>query len=107
MGKKVETLADLLRPGLRAVVVGINPTPKSVAAGHYYQGALGQGFFARLARFGLLSDGEGFEDDRAFAAGAGFTDMVKRPTPTAADLRPGELEHGRQIMEAKPRWTCR
>lgn len=101
MGKTVETLADLLRPGLSAVVVGINPAPKSVAAGHYYQGASGQRFFARLARVGLLPDGEGFEDDRAFAAGIGFTDVVKRPTPSAGDLRPGELEHGRQIMEAK------
>jgi hypothetical protein len=35
MGEKAETLADLLRPGLRAVVVGINPSPVSVAAGHY------------------------------------------------------------------------
>ena len=33
-GEEIETLADLLRPGLRAVVVGINPAPKSVAAGH-------------------------------------------------------------------------
>jgi hypothetical protein len=34
MGEEVETLADLLRDGLRAVAVGINPAPKSVAAGH-------------------------------------------------------------------------
>jgi len=46
MGQKVETLADLLQPGLRAVVVGINPAPTSVAAGHYYHGASGQTFRA-------------------------------------------------------------
>ena len=44
MGEKVVTLADLLRPGLQAVVVGINPSPVSVAAGHYYQGRSGQRF---------------------------------------------------------------
>ena len=45
-GVEVETLEDLLRPGLRAVCVGINPAPVSVAAGHYYQGRLGQAFSA-------------------------------------------------------------
>jgi double-stranded uracil-DNA glycosylase len=101
MGEEVETLADLLRPGLRAVAVGINPAPKSVAAGHYYQGNYGQTFFRRLSKAGLLPDGPGFEDDRAFAAGAGFTDVVKRPTAGKRDLRAGELEHGRPILEAK------
>ncbi len=101
MGEEVETLADLLRPGLRAVTIGINPAPKSVAAGHYYQGTYGQRFFGRLRKAGLLPDGAGFEDDRAFQAGIGFTDVVKRPTPTADQLRPGELEHGRALLEAK------
>jgi TDG/mug DNA glycosylase family protein len=101
MGEEVETLADLLREGLRAVAIGINPAPKSVAAGHYYQGNYGQTFFRRLHKAGLLPDGEGFEDDRSFAAGTGFTDVVKRPTPGKQGLRPGELEHGRKILEAK------
>jgi hypothetical protein len=35
MGQQVETLEDLLRPGLRAVCIGINPAPTSVRAGHY------------------------------------------------------------------------
>jgi hypothetical protein len=48
MGASVLTLGDLLRPGLYAVVVGINPSPVSVAAGHYYQGQIGQRFFKRL-----------------------------------------------------------
>lgn len=101
MGEEVETLADLLRSGLRAVAIGINPAPKSVAAGHYYRGNYGQTFFRRLSKVGLLPDGDGFEDDRSFAAGTGFTDVVKRPTRTQQDLRPGELEHGRTILEAK------
>ncbi len=54
MGEQVTTLADLLRPGLRAVCVGINPSPVSVEAGHYYQGRLGQVFFARLREAGVL-----------------------------------------------------
>jgi hypothetical protein len=49
MGEDTETLEDLLRPGLRAVAVGMNPSPKSVAAGHYYQGKYGQTFFRPCA----------------------------------------------------------
>jgi len=35
-GKKVETLKELLRPGLKAVFIGLNPSVKSVEKGHYY-----------------------------------------------------------------------
>jgi double-stranded uracil-DNA glycosylase len=102
MGERVETLEDLLRPGLCAVCVGINPSPVSVEAGHYYQGALGQRFYRRLRYVGLLDDGhEGFEDDAAFASGVGFTDIVKRPTRSAAVVSPVDFEHGQELLEAK------
>lgn len=102
MGSSVVTLADLLRESLRAVVVGINPSPVSVAAGHYYQGRTGQRFYRRLAEAGVIDLGAaGFEDDAAFAAGVGFTDVVKRPTARAEGLRPGELDHGRALLEDK------
>jgi len=102
MGDRVETLADLLRPALRVVCVGINPSIVSVEAGHYYQGTLGQRFFGRLRYVGLLDDRHaGFEDDAAFASGVGFTDIVKRPTAKAAALSPAEFEHGQNLFEAK------
>lgn len=102
MGEQVTTLEDLLRLGLRAVCVGINPAPKSVEAGHYYQGRLGQRFLARLRTAGVLPTGfKGYEDDAAFAAGVGFTDIIKRPTPSAKELKPVEFEHGRELLAAK------
>lgn len=101
VGTEVETLEDLLRDGLRAVTVGINPAPVSVAVGHYYQGRYGQRFFHRLTLAGLVPDGDGFEDDRAFAAGIGFTDVVKRATVGAGEVSGAELKHGREILEAK------
>jgi double-stranded uracil-DNA glycosylase len=102
MGRRVKTLEDLLRPGLRAVCVGINPSPVSVRAGHYYQGRLGQKFFQRVHNCGVLPPGRGgWQDDEAFQDGLGFTDIVKRPTASAKEVRSAEFEHGRQILLAK------
>lgn len=101
MGEQVETLEDLLRPGLRAVCVGINPAPASVAAGHYYQGKLGQAFLGRLRRAGLVSSAAGWEDDDAFANGVGFTDIIKRPTARAEELRAEEFVYGKMLLVEK------
>jgi TDG/mug DNA glycosylase family protein len=102
MGGEVETLKDLLAPGLRAVCVGINPSPVRVAAGHYYQGRAVQRFFGRLREAGVIPGAlEGYEDDVAFDSGIGFTDIVKRPTASAKELRAVEYEHGREVLEAK------
>lgn len=102
MGDRVTTLDDLLRDGLRAVVVGINPAPTSVAAGHYWQGNTGRTLWRRLRMVGLLPNQfDGYEDDAAFAAGVGFTDVVKRPTARASELTAEELTHGRSVLEEK------
>jgi len=102
MGQQVETLEDLLQPALHAVCVGINPAPRSVRAGHYYQGNLGQRFFSRLHQAGVVPSGRGgWQDDEALAAGVGFTDIVKRPTERASQVRLDEYEHGQELLEAK------
>lgn len=101
MGEQIETLEDLLRPDLRAVCIGINPAPPSVAAGHYYQGELGQRLFARLRRAELISPVEGWEDDAAYASGIGFTDIVKRPTARADQLRSDEFAYGTELLVEK------
>jgi TDG/mug DNA glycosylase family protein len=81
------------------VCIGINPSPVSVAAGHYYQGKLGQKFFSRLRLAGILGEAtDGFEDDLAFATGIGFTDIIKRPTASAAELSHEEFVHGKQSL---------
>jgi double-stranded uracil-DNA glycosylase len=103
-GERAETLADLLRPGLRAVCIGINPSPVSVAAGHYYQGQIGRRFWQRLHQAGVIdAAGTGREDDAAFLAGIGFTDIVKRPTARADAISAAEFEHGRELLAEKLR----
>ncbi|MDO8392491.1 MAG: uracil-DNA glycosylase family protein [Actinomycetota bacterium] len=102
MGATVETLADLLPESPRAVIVGVNPAPSSVEAGHYYQGQLGQRLWQRLTRCGLVAIAGGqWEDDAAVSAGFGLTDVVKRPTPTADALLPGEREYGAALLREK------
>jgi TDG/mug DNA glycosylase family protein len=94
-GRPVETLADLppLRDGL--LFVGLNPSPVSVEAGHYFQGQLGQLFWRRLMAAEILpADTEiAAADDALLAAGHGVTDLHKVPTPrdeaTDATLRNG------------------
>ena len=44
-GRPVETLADLPPERGRLLFVGLNPSPVSVAAGHYHQGRLGRRFW--------------------------------------------------------------
>lgn len=102
MGATVETLEDLLPESPRAVIVGVNPAPTSVQAGHYYQGQLGQRLWQRLTRSGLLSiAADQWEDDAAVSARFGLTDVVQRPTPSADDLLPGEREHGAALLREK------
>jgi double-stranded uracil-DNA glycosylase len=102
MRAKVETLADLIPSDPRILCVGINPAPISVAAGHYYQGQLGQRFFARLRKAGILPGGvHGYEDDIAYEMGIGFTDVVKRPTASATEVSAEELRHGATILTKK------
>lgn len=84
------TLPDYLAPGLRLVVIGLNPSPASIAAGYYYGNPRNR-FWPALRAAGLVpADFEpspgaltGLRDE----SGIGFTDIVKRPTPGGADLR--------------------
>ncbi len=105
----IATLPDYpCRPG-GVLLVGINPAPVSVAAGHYYQGALGRRLWARLARVGLLEDAQRGREDEAFvAAGNGLTDLVKRPTTTATEVASEELHEGGEALRKKVReWRPR
>jgi TDG/mug DNA glycosylase family protein len=94
-GLRVETLADLPPLRNRLLFVGLNPSPVSVAAGHYHQGKLGQTFWRRLMVAGILPKGPAVEaaDDAIMAAGHGITDLLKLPTArdtaTDADLTAG------------------
>ncbi|MEA2576640.1 MAG: hypothetical protein QOD78_228 [Chloroflexota bacterium] len=94
-GKPVETLADLPPLRDRLLFVGLNPSPVSVTAGHYFQGRLGRMFWERLMVAQILPRDTPIEtaDDALIAAGHGVTDLFKVPskrdTATDATLRAG------------------
>ncbi|MDQ2910862.1 MAG: hypothetical protein M3R39_07595 [Actinomycetota bacterium] len=97
-----ETLPDIPpRPG-GVLLVGINPAPVSVAAGHYYQGRLGRRLWRRLEGIGLLHDPVPGAEDEAFTrVGHGLTDLVKRPAASASELGKDELRAGVATLRAK------
>lgn len=81
-GSSFETLEDLPPLRDRLLFVGLNPSPVSVAAGHYHQGQLGRTFLRRLMTAGVIPPGTPVDaaDDTLLAAGHGLTDLLKIPT---------------------------
>ncbi len=89
------TLPDILARDLKVVFVGINPSIYSVERGHYFARpanrfwrALSDSRLSADARRRLRRDELVPEDDLGLLAdGFGFTDVVKLPSSSAADLR--------------------
>jgi len=104
MGNEVLTLADIWPNEPRAIIVGLNPAPTSVAVGHYYQGQVGQGQLRKLASAGLFRAPSGrFFEDAALSAGVGFTDIVKRPSRGEGDVGNDEIRFGSAHLAEKLR----
>jgi TDG/mug DNA glycosylase family protein len=77
------------------LLVGINPAPASVRVGHYFQGSIGRRLWKRLESLELIKDAMPGREDVTFRArGHGLTDVVKRPTDSAAELTPRDFEVG-------------
>jgi TDG/mug DNA glycosylase family protein len=96
------TLPDIPPQPGGVLLVGINPAPVSVQAGHYYQGRVGRRLWQRLQRLGLLRDAVPGAEDEAFArAGHGVTDLVKRPTRSSKDLSDHEIASGVETLRSK------
>src|SRR3954452_15114707 len=93
-GSDPARIRDVLGPGLAILLVGFNPGLRSGAAGHHYAGP-GNQFWRLLAGAGLTPPlprpgGGGLLPE----FGLGLTNLVARPTASAADLAPGELRAG-------------
>ena len=100
----LKTLPDYLRPGLDIVSIGINPSLPSVRDGFYFANPRNR-FWRALNASGLLPvlvmPGTAAMDLLASKYGIGFTDVVKRPTANAAELRAADFRDWAPILSDK------
>lgn len=100
----MKTLPDYLAPGLRIVAIGANPSPRSAAAGYYFahpRNRFWPAFNAsRLVRAPFTPSPVAMQTLLARER-IGFTDVVKRVTPSAGDLRAADFRSGAAILADK------
>ena len=99
--KPPDTLPDHLRDGLDLVFVGLNPSPRSIAVGHYFGNPRNR-FWAAFNLAGLGPEETSAKDDGTLLDhGIGFTDLVKRPTPGVSHLRAADYREGAPLLKVK------
>jgi double-stranded uracil-DNA glycosylase len=99
----VQSIADVIAPGLRVLFCGINPGLMSAATGHHFARP-GNRFWPALHRSGftprqLLPA----EQHELLGYGLGVTNVVARPSATAAELTKDELIAGGNELVEKVR----
>ena len=96
------TLADVVGPALRMLIVGLNPSVYAAERGVGFARP-GNRFWPALLASGLAErDREPLHAYRNF--GIGFTDLVKRATARADELAPEEYVEGAERVRAFVEW---
>lgn len=94
-------MPDYLRPGLRALSVGLNPSIPSVGAGYYFANPRNR-FWKALQGSNLvdtvLEPGITAIERLYREYDIGFTDLVKRPTPGAKQLRAADYRASAPLL---------
>jgi double-stranded uracil-DNA glycosylase len=94
-------LRDRIRPGVRVLLVGINPGIRSSLTGHHFAGYSNR-FWKLLYESGLVPEPITYEDDdRLPGWGFGVTNIVPRPSPGIDTLTPAEYAEGRLRLRRK------
>jgi len=103
-----QDVPDALRPGLKLVIVGINPGARSGASGHAYAHA-GNHFWRLMFESGLVTQPLTYvEDHRVLEWDIGLTNLCDRTTPSMAGLTPAEMREGaatlrHKLLQCRPR----
>ena len=102
--KQLKTLPDYLRPGLRIVSIGLNPSLPSVRDGFYFANPRNR-FWRALNASGLiaaeLAPGVDAMNTLLERYRIGFTDVVKRPTAGGHDLRAADYREWSPLLKDK------
>ena len=100
--------SDLLRPGLKLVFCGYNPSLTSGLSGHHYAHP-GNRFWRILSASGITDRlYEPQDDESLLELGIGFTNLCSRPTRRADELTREEIRSGaltlrRKLEQFRPR----
>ncbi len=97
----MNTLPDYLKSDLDIVLVGLNPSLYSVEVGHYFATPRNR-FWRAINRSGLLTEPlDANTDYKMLEQSIGMTDIVKRPTRGASDLRAADYREWAPVLKAK------
>ena len=100
--RRERTLADLIGPRLRVLMVGLNPSLVAADAGIGFAGATNR-FWPAAVEAGLVPTDR--DPWAAFTtAGIGFTDLVKRASPRADELTVAEFADGAKRLRVLIEW---
>lgn len=106
---RARTLPDFVGPDMRLLVCGLNPSLNAADAGYGYAGPSNRFWRAAIAA-GVIT--RLHDPWHAVAVDrVGFTDLVKRATPRATDLKPDEFHAGaarvaRLVERLRPAAVC-
>ncbi|WP_195574387.1 mismatch-specific DNA-glycosylase [Paenibacillus sp. 1001270B_150601_E10] len=94
-------IPDHLAPNLNILFVGYNPSLRSGETGHHYANPRNR-FWTILHRADITPRlFRADEDQDLLELGYGFTNIVARPTRTAAEISVAEYAEGRELLRAK------
>ena len=97
----MNTLPDYLKPDLDIVLVGLNPSLYSAEVGRYFATPRNR-FWRAINRSGILDRPlHAANDHEMLQHGIGLTDIVKRPTRGASDLRAADYREWAPVLKAK------
>lgn len=106
-----QPLPDIIRPNLKVLFVGFNPSIYSGQTGHHFASPNNR-FYKILYESGLTPyKYKPVEDAGFLELGYGLTNLVSRPTRSAAEISSAEYSVGRELLLQKiklyrPRIVC-
>jgi double-stranded uracil-DNA glycosylase len=97
----MKEVRDILVPGLTVVFIGFNPGARSAETGHHFAGYSNK--FWKLLHAASLTPRQlkPEEDGQLPEFGCGITNIVARPSRTAAEITKAEFREGRTVLREK------
>jgi len=97
----MDLVRDRVKPGLKILFVGFNPSIRSSETGHHFANPNNR-FWKILFESGLTPRKlTASEDDELLKLDYGITNIVERPTKAADEITKEEYSEGKEILKRK------